>query len=456
MFKIDIKSSIEQLKLEPAQVLVLGFAILIMIGATLLNLPIASMDGKSIGFIDALFTSASAVCVTGLSVVNTAAHWTLFGKFVLLVLIQIGGLGFMTMATLVALLLGRRITLKERLIMQEELNQFTMQGLVKLTKYVILSTFFVELMGAIGLAFTFVPHYNDPVKGIWYAVFHSISAFCNAGFDLTGSSMVEFVGDPIVNIVMSLLVIFGGLGYSVYINVTDRILHKGARRKFSLHTKMVLVITGALLLLGFVLIFIFEYNNTATFGSLNFGEKLFAAFFQSMAPRTAGFNSIDMAGITNASAFIIIVLMFIGGSPGSTAGGIKTTTVGALIYAMISVVRGKTDIEAFKKRLPSEIVLRSMTVVGIAMGIVSVVTMALSITESASFLDIFFESVSAFATVGLSRGLTPNLTVVGRLIITLTMFVGRLGPLTMAFAFAQRQKKNKGQFRYPEERIIVG
>lgn len=456
MLKIELKTSIEQLKLQPAQVLVLGFAILIMLGATLLNLPIASLNGKSIGFIDALFTSASAVCVTGLSVVNTAAHWTLFGKIVILVLIQIGGLGFMTMATLVALLLGKKITLKERLIMQEELNQFTMQGLVKLTKYVLLSTFLIEFIGAIFLSFTFVPYYGDTVKGIWFSVFHSISAFCNAGFDLTGNSMMEFVGDPIVNIVMGVLVIIGGLGYSVYINITNRVLHKRDRKQFSLHAKMVLVITGALLLLGFVTIFIFEYNNPNTLGNLSFVDKVFAASFQSMAPRTAGFNSVDMASITNASTFIIIVLMFIGGSPGSTAGGIKTTTVGALIYAMISVIQGKTDVEAFKKRLPNVIVYRSLTVVGIAMGIVSIVTIVLSITENASFIDIFFESVSAFATVGLTRGITPNLTIVGRLIITLTMFIGRLGPLTMAFAFAQRQKENKGQFRYPEERIIVG
>lgn len=456
MLKIEFKTSIEQLKLQPAQVLVLGFAILIMLGATLLNLPIASLNGKSIGFIDALFTSASAVCVTGLSVVNTAAHWTLFGKIVILVLIQIGGLGFMTMATLVALLLGKKITLKERLIMQEELNQFTMQGLVKLTKYVLLSTFLIEFIGAIFLSFTFVPYYGDTVKGIWFSVFHSISAFCNAGFDLTGNSMMEFVGDPIVNIVMGVLVIIGGLGYSVYINITNRVLHKRDRKQFSLHAKMVLVITGALLLLGFVTIFIFEYNNPNTLGNLSFVDKVFAASFQSMAPRTAGFNSVDMASITNASTFIIIVLMFIGGSPGSTAGGIKTTTVGALIYAMISVIQGKTDVEAFKKRLPNVIVYRSLTVVGIAMGIVSIVTIVLSITENASFIDIFFESVSAFATVGLTRGITPNLTIVGRLIITLTMFIGRLGPLTMAFAFAQRQKENKGQFRYPEERIIVG
>jgi len=356
MLKIELKTSIEQLKLQPAQVLVLGFAILIMLGATLLNLPIASLNGKSIGFIDALFTSASAVCVTGLSVVNTAAHWTLFGKIVILVLIQIGGLGFMTMATLVALLLGKKITLKERLIMQEELNQFTMQGLVKLTKYVLLSTFLIEFIGAIFLSFTFVPYYGDTVKGIWFSVFHSISAFCNAGFDLTGNSMMEFVGDPIVNIVMGVLVIIGGLGYSVYINITNRVLHKRDRKQFSLHAKMVLVITGALLLLGFVTIFIFEYNNPNTLGNLSFVDKVFAASFQSMAPRTAGFNSVDMASITNASTFIIIVLMFIGGSPGSTAGGIKTTTVGALIYAMISVIQGKTDVEAFKKRLPNVIV----------------------------------------------------------------------------------------------------
>lgn len=453
---IEFKSRLERLKLQPSQVLVLGFAIVIMLGATLLNLPIASVNGKSIGFIDALFTSASAVCVTGLVVVNTASHWTIFGKIIILLLIQIGGLGFMSMATLVALLLGRRITLKERLILQEDLNQFTMQGLVKLTKYVLLSTFVIEFVGAVLLSFTFIPYYGSVFKGITFAIFHSISAFCNAGFDITGNSMVDFVGDPIVNIAICLLVIIGGLGYSVYINITDRIVRKDVKRQFSLHTKMVLTITAYLLLIGFVGFFILEFTNINTLAKLTFPEKIWASIFQAVVPRTAGFNSVDIGKITNASTFLIIILMFIGGSPGSTAGGIKTTTIGSIFYAIVSVIRGNSEVEAFKKRIPNEIVYRSLAIIGIAFLLVILVTMLLTITENALFIDVLFETVSAFATVGLSRGLTPNLTNVGRLIITGTMFIGRLGPLTMAFAIAQRQKKNTGKFKYPEEKIIVG
>lgn len=455
MITIEFKSRIERLKLQPAQILVLGFGLVIMLGATLLNLPMASVNGKSIGFIDALFTSASAVCVTGLVVVNTAEYWTLFGKVVILMLIQVGGLGFMSMATLVALLLGRRITLKERLILQEDLNQFTMQGLVKLTRYVLLSTFFIEMVGALSLSIVFIPKYGL-LKGIWFSVFHAISAFCNAGFDLTGSSMVEFVGNPIINLTIGLLIILGGLGYSVYINITDRIIRKDARRQFSLHTKMVLTITGYLLLIGFIGFIVLEYNNPETLAKLTLPEKLWASFFQAIVPRTAGFNSVDMAGITNATTFLFIILMFIGGSPGSTAGGIKTTTMGAIFFSISSVIKGNSDVEAFKKRIPNEIVYRCMAIMGISFLLVILVTMVLTITEKADFIDLLFETVSAFGTVGLTRNLTPNLSNIGRLIITTTMFFGRLGPLTMAFAIAQRQKKNQGKFRYPEEKIIVG
>ncbi|MGF7059557.1 TrkH family potassium uptake protein [Brassicibacter mesophilus] len=449
---INLSNRINELKLNPAQVLVLGFAGLILIGATLLNLPLASIDGKSIGFIDALFTSASAVCVTGLVVVNTAAHWTIFGKIIILVLIQICGLGFMTMATLVALLLGKKITLKERLIMQEELNQFTLSGLVKLTRYVIISTLIIEGVGAVFLATRFIPTYG-PLKGAWFSLFHSISAFCNAGFDLTGESIMPFVSDTIVNFTIGLLVIIGGLGYTVYIDLTVN----RSIRKCSLHTKLVLFITIALLLLGFIFIFAVEYNNPDTLGNLSFGGKILASVFQSIVPRTAGFNSIDMASVTNATAFLIIIFMFIGGSPGSTAGGIKTTTFGAIILGIISVLKGNDDVEIYKKRIPHLLIYRALAITGIGLLLVIFVTMVLTITESGySFMDVLFETTSAFGTVGLSRGLTPNLSTIGRLIITLTMFAGRVGPLTMVFALAKKQKENKGKYRYPEERILVG
>lgn len=454
MIKIEYKNRMDELKSNPAQALVLGFAALILIGATLLNLPIASLNGKSIGFIDALFTSASAVCVTGLIVVNTAAHWTIFGKVVILVLIQIGGLGFMTMATLVSLLIGKKITLKDRLIMQEELNQFTLSGLVKLTRYIIIATFVIETLGALFLSTKFIPTYGLG-KGIWFSIFHSISAFCNAGFDIIGNSMEPFVGSFIVNITVSVLVIVGGLGYSVYINLTET-------RKFKrllLHTKLVLILTAIFLIIGFVFFLIVEYNNPETIGNLSFSNKILASFFQSVVPRTAGFNSVSMAGVNNATSFMIIILMFIGGSPSSTAGGIKTTTIGVVFIAIMSVIKGDTDVEVFKRRIPYEIVFRALAVVGIGILIVTIVIMVLSITEhntKFTFIDVAFESVSAFATVGLSRGLTPYLSNIGRIIIIITMFIGRLGPLTMAFAFAKIRRDKKGLYRYPEERITVG
>lgn len=455
MIKIELKSRVNELKANPAQVLVLGFATLIFIGATLLNLPMASADGRSIGFIDAFFTSSSAVSVTGLVVVNTAVHWSLFGKIVILLLIQIGALGFMTMATLVPLVIGKKITLKDRLIMQEELNQFSLSGVVKLTRYIIISTFAIEGIGTILLSFRFIPDYGIG-KGIWYSIFHAISAYGNAGFDIIGNSLESYVTSPIINGTISLLVILGGIGYSVYLDISNT----RNFRKLTLHTKVVLVMTFALLLIGFLIFLVVEYNNPQTIGDLSFGSKVMASFFQSVLPRTAGFNSVSMAGVTNATAFMIIILMFIGGSPGSTAGGIKTTTIGVVILAIISVIRGDSDVKIFARRIPLEIIFRALAVLGIGLLIVIVVTMILSLTETNldqySFLDITFETVSAFGTVGLSRGLTPHLSDIGRIIIAITMFIGRLGPLTMAFAFAKRRREKKGLYRYPKERITVG
>lgn len=446
------KRKLKEKKLNPAQILVLGFAGLIIIGGILLNLPIASVDGESIGFIDSLFTSASAVCVTGLVVVNTATYWTLFGKIVILMLIQMGGLGFMTMATLVALLIGKRITLRQRLVIQEGLNQFSLEGVVKLTKYVIMSTLIIEAIGAIILSTRFVPIYGIK-NGIWYSIFHSISAFCNAGFDITGNSIVPFVGDAVVNITLALLIIIGGLGYTVYIDLTRNKEFKSN----TLHTKFVLLSTAILLITGFVFILIIEYNNPKTLGNLPFIDKITASMFQAVVPRTAGFNSIDIGGLTKATSFLMIILMFIGGSPGSTAGGIKTTTFGVIILTIYSILKGKSDVDVFRKRIPYELIFRALAVLGISLFLVVFVTMILTLTESEnSFLDLLFETTSAFATVGLTRGVTSDLSSIGRLILIFTMFTGRLGPLTLGFALAKRQDKDKGNFRYPEGKIMIG
>ncbi|MCF6461629.1 TrkH family potassium uptake protein [Clostridium sp. Cult3] len=444
-----VRKHLNRLELNPPRFLVAGFGALIILGAILLNLPIATNDDASIGFINALFTSASAVCVTGLTVVNTAEYWSLFGKIIILILIQIGGLGFMTSATIMALLIGKKISLKERLIIKEQLNQDALSGMVRLTKYVILSTFMIESIGAIFLSTRFIPRFGL-AKGIWFSIFHAISAFCNAGFDIIGNSMVSFVGDFTINITICLLIIIGGLGFSVLIDISN----KKSFKRLSLHSKLVLSISFMLILIGMLIIFVVERNNPDTLAELSNGEKVLASFFQGVIPRTAGFNSIDISKIYDTTAFIMIILMFIGGSPGSTAGGIKTTTFGATLLTTLAVIRGNKDVVAFNRRLNQDIINRSLAIVSIGLILILTVSIVLTITEEFSFLDVLFETTSAFGTVGLTRGITPNLSDVGKLVITLTMYAGRVGPLTMAFAFAQRQKQSL--YRHSEENIIVG
>lgn len=445
----SIRERIKKFELNPPRVLTLGFGILILLGAILLNLPIATKTGESIGFINSLFTSASAVCVTGLVVVNTAEYWSLFGQIIIILLIQMGGLGFMTMATIVALLIGKKITLKERLVIKEQLNQETMSGLVRLTRYVIFSTFIIEGIGALLLSTRFIPTYGT-TKGIWFSIFHAISAFCNAGFDIIGNSIIPFVGDFVVNITIGLLVIIGGLGFSVYIDIS----RNRTFNKLHLHSKLVISITIILIITGMIIFYLIEQNNPDTLLNLTKGERLLSAFFQSVITRTAGFNSVDISMLHDTTAFIMIILMFIGGSPGSTAGGIKTTTFGTIFLATMSVIRGDRDVVVFKKRLNQNIVYRSLAIASIGLTLILAVSIILTITEESNFLDVLFETTSAFGTVGLSRGITPNLSDFGKLIITLTMYAGRVGALTMAFAFAQN--KNQYPYRYSEGNIMVG
>lgn len=436
-------------RLNPPQILALGFGILILIGAILLNLPMSSKSGESIGFINALFTSSSCVCVTGLVVVNTAEHWTTFGHLVIISLIQMGGLGFMTMATVVALFLGKKITLKERLVIKEQLNQDSMSGLVKLTKYVIYATLSVELLGALILSTRLIPIYGFKT-GVWYSIFHAISAFCNAGFDLFGDSLAPYVGDVVLNLTISGLIIIGGLGFSVYIDIS----RKKSFKKLNLHSKLVILISLSLLILGTISIFLIEYNNPGTFKYLTLKEKTLAAFFQSVITRTAGFYSVPLSKLHESTVFIMIILMFIGGSPGSTGGGIKTTTFGVLFLTTISVIKGNEDVVVFKKTVSTEIIHRALAIVSISMALILIVSLVLTLTEEANFIDILFESTSAFATVGVSRDLSPNLSNVGKILISLTMYSGRVGPLTMALAFASKRKGTN--YKYSEGNILVG
>ncbi|MDK2821355.1 MAG: trk/ktr system potassium uptake protein [Clostridia bacterium] len=436
--------------MRPPQILTIGFIIIIAIGTLLLSLPVASSTGKPVALIDALFTAASATAVTGLATVDTQTTYSLFGELVILCMIQIGGLGFMTLSTMVALIIGKRITIKERLVIQEAMNQLSLEGMVRLVRSVILFTLLAEGIGAVLLSIRFSS--QMPLgQAIYFGIFHAVSAFCNAGFDLFSKSLVDYRGDLLVNLTVIFLVVVGGLGFSV---VTD-IYNKRSWKRLSLHSKVVIRVTIFLLVMATVIILALEYTNPKSIADLPFGEKILASFFQAVMPRTAGFNTLNLADFRSATLMSIIVFMFIGASPGSTGGGIKTTTFAAIALAIWSVIRGNNDVELFKRRLPIRTVLKALAIASISLLWVVLVTVILLITEQASLQTVLFEATSAFATVGLSTGLTSDLSVIGKLLIALTMLIGRVGPLTMAFAIAQKGG-SKGLRRYPEERIIVG
>lgn len=438
--------------LNTAEILAVGFAAVIFIGAILLTLPIASQNGQSVGFVNALFTAASAVAVTGLVVVDTLTHWSTFGHVVILILIQIGGLGFILMGTLVALVLGRRISFRQRVVMQEAMNKITMNGVVRLAKYVLILTFAVEGIGALILATRFIPIYGWGT-GIWYSIFHSISAFCNAGFDLIGNfqSLTPFVEDPIISMTVALLIIIGGLGFVVIFELIER---KNIKR-FSLHTKIALSMTVALLLIGYVIVMALEFNNPNTMGDLSIGGKFLSGFFHSVTPRTAGFNTLPMDQLATGTLVMTMIFMFIGAGSAGTAGGVKVTTVGVIIAAIVSTLRGRKDTEAFKRKLPLDLVSKALAILGIAITWVILVTFILSITENASFIEILFEVISAFGTVGLSLGITTSLSTVGKIVIAITMFTGRIGPLTLFMALAQRHH-TVSAIQYPDEEVMIG
>jgi len=442
---------IAQWKLTPYQILALGFAGLIFTGAILLSLPIASTSGQGTNFIDALFTSTSAVCVTGLVVVDTGTHFSLFGQSVIIVLIQAGGLGFMTMATLIALVIGKKIQLRERLIMQEALNQLTVAGIVRLTRYIIKTTLLIEFIGGTILALRWYPEMGE--RAIYFGYWHAISSFCNAGFDLFGGfqSLTRYVDDIIVNLTVSLLIILGGIGFTVIYDIWQNRRLSG----LSLHTKVVLSSSGFLILFGMLVILVFEMNNPATLGELSWQGKLLSSYFQSVSPRTAGYNTVDIGQMQSATIFFIVLLMFVGASPGSTGGGIKTSTASILIAAIWALLRGKNDAELFSRRINPQTIYKAFSITFMASLLVIFVTMLMTITEQASFLNLLFEVVSAFGTVGLTTGITPMLTVNGKIWLIITMFAGRVGPVTLALSLALRSRK-QSKVQYPEGKIMIG
>ncbi|MBG9773423.1 TrkH family potassium uptake protein [Brevibacillus laterosporus] len=447
-----LEKLIKKFHLSPPKVLVLGFALIIAIGTILLTLPIATNDGQGLSWINAFFTSTSATCVTGLVVTDTGTTFTMFGQLVILALIQVGGLGFMTLATFFALLMGKKISLKQRLLLQESLNQISIEGVVRLAKMLLIFTGLIELTGGILLTLRFA--FDMPfAKALYYGMFHSISNFNNAGFDLMGefSSLTKYVSDPIVNLTVCALIILGGIGFIVMAEVYG---YRETKR-LSLHTKVVLTTTAFLIVVGTLAILILEFTNAKTLQPLSPIGKFFGALYQSVTARTAGSNTISIGDMRQSSLFFIIVLMFIGASPGSTGGGIKTTTFATLLGAVWAQIKGREDVIFYRQRILPHMIYKSLTVTMIALFIVIVVSMILTITEPGKdFLMILFESVSAFATVGLSMGLTPDLSDIGKIVISLTMFAGRVGPLTIAFALAQRNRKE--YFRYPKGKIMIG
>lgn len=440
--------SLARLELNPAQTIVAGFAGVILVGALLLSLPVATEARTSPPFLTALFTATSATCVTGLVVVDTATHWSMFGELVILGLIQIGGLGYMAVATLLAMLLGRRIGLRERVALQESHNLYTLGGIIRFTRAILLLTLAIEGVGAVLLALRWVPQFGLG-RGIYYGLFHSVSAFNNAGFDLMGGfrSLTAFVGDPSVSLIIAALIILGGLGFTVLMDLVHP-------RRFNLHAKVVLTTTAVLIGLGTILVLAIESRNPATLGPLSLPQKVLAAFFQSVTPRTAGFNTVDIGRMYEPTLMLLIVLMFIGASPGGTGGGIKTTTFVVPLAVIKAMLRGRQDAEMFHRRLDPVVVYKAVTIA--LVGVAFVVTMAvlLSVSERIPFIPAAFEVASGFGTVGLSTGITPSLSTMGRIIVMLTIFSGRVGLLTLAFALTRRQQP--ANYRFPEERILVG
>ena len=452
--KIVNLMDLSQWRLTPYQVLVLGFAMLILSGAFLLTFPVASQSGLGTSFIDALFTATSAVCVTGLVVVDTGTHYSSFGHTVIILLIQAGGLGIMAMSTLFAILIGKKIRLKERLLLQEALNQLTIAGVVRLTIYIIKITLLIEFIGGTILAIRWYPEFGW--KGVYFGYWHAVSAFCNAGFDLFGSvhgpfsGITAYVDDITVNLTMAGLIILGGIGFAVIYDVWS----SRSFTKLTLHSKLVLATTGILLAGGAILFYAFEANNPETLAPLSTQGKLLGSFFQSVTPRTAGYNTLDFGKMYDGTLLLVVIMMFIGASPASTGGGIKTSTMAVVILAIWALIRGRGDAECFGRRIPKEFIYKAFSVMFIAFLLVVIVTMALTITEHAGFISILFEVTSAFGTVGLTTGLTPNLSNSGKMWLILTMFAGRVGPVTLALAIAMRVRK--AQVQYPDGKIMIG
>lgn len=445
---------IEKRRMNHAQIIALGYLLLILAGTLVLMLPVSARTGEATGFCEALFTATSATCVTGLVVVDTATHWSIFGQCVILLMIQIGGLGFMTMGVMFAMLMKKTISLKVRGILQESMNSIQLGGIVKLAKMIVKGTIIVEGLGAVALSFVFVPRFGI-VKGLYFSIFHSISAFCNAGFDLMGnvtgeySSFVGYADNICLNITLMSLITIGGIGFFVWKDICK---HRLNVKKYTLHTKIALSATILILVVSSVLFYVFERNGLMR--DMGVKETILTSLFASVTPRTAGFNTIDIGALSNSSKLLTMLLMFIGGSPGSTAGGVKTVTITVLVVYVWSNLRNETGCNIFGRRLPDEAIKKACNVFVLNLLVAVVAIIAISYIQPLKIDELMFEVFSAIGTVGMSAGVTRKLSTLSRMIIALLMYCGRIGSMSFALSFTERKKVPP--VKLPEENVLIG
>jgi trk system potassium uptake protein TrkH len=436
----------KMIRFNPSQLLVIIFAVGIAAGSALLMLPVSTHE--PIRWIDALFIATSAMTVTGLATVDPGSTFTYTGQFIIAMLIQLGGLGIMSFGVLIFILLGKKIGIKERLVMQTALNQTSIGGVINLVKYLFYFSLSIEFIAMIFLSFRWIPEYGWS-KGLFYSFFHAISAFNNAGFALWPDNLMRYVGDPLINLVLSSLFIIGGIGFTVLVDVW----RKRSFKKFSLHTKLMLVGTLVINVTAMFIIFAIEYSNPATLGDLSSGSKLLASYFQAVTPRTAGFNTLDMASLEDTTLFLMVILMFIGAGSASTGGGIKLTTAIIILLSTITFLRGREEISIAKRSINSRYIMKALAITVASLLFVLVAVFILTLSENLTFMEILFEVVSAFGTVGLSMSVTPKLSDLGKEVIIFIMFLGKIGPLTLLFTIAKPQKQ---KIKYPNEDILTG
>ena len=441
--------------ISPTKIIALAFAVIILAGTALLWLPAASRSGISCGFRPALFTATSATCVTGLVLRDTWTQWSGFGQVVILVLVEIGGLGFMSAASLVIFMTRRKVGLRERMIMAQALSMTDMEGIVRLQKLVLFGSLGVQTLGAVVLFLRFLPDWGWMMAMRW-GVFHSVSAFCNAGFDIFGSipgqaGLSAFSGDPVVLLTMSALIVMGGLGFPVW----QEILTVGSFKKYNVYTKLVLVTSLVLLATGMVLFCVLEWNNPATLGSMSLGDKLLNGCFQSVTVRSAGFAAMSQNGMTEASKMLTMLLMLVGGSSGSTAGGVKTVTMVVLVLFMIAQARGKASVCVFKRTIPSSQVLDAMTIVSIVVTLAVLGTAFIAATSAVSVQDALFEAMAALTTGGIGTGVTQRLSVAAQYLIIIYMYFGRVGVLTISLGFLMGNRAEE-RYQYAQAKILIG